>query len=363
MEADKKKYTSKKFLKTFAFSAIVILLGIGLAGYIIDPFFQFRINADSRYILNPRLVNGGLAKNYDYNTVLLGSSMVQNYNMSILHEKFPEMKPVKLSSGGMNIPEMTYLYSFVNMDNTKNIIINIDIALFNQFGIGNRYPKYLYENGILNKFKYLYGYETWMQYIPADIGMMLYFKIKKDIPLAYKMKTSIDDIGNNSFDVKYNAKDVKIQYLNGINVSPQVMKDMMPRMERTLDSLLTHLEIEKHKEINYTFVFSSYSALYWYHAQRNNYYKPFMSFVYHFNRSVEKYDNARIAFFFDREEITDLNYYSDITHFGPALSDTILTNVYNPKYELNSQNIDRKISSVDNLVNSFIEKNKYWLPE
>lgn len=363
MTADKKKYTSKKYLKAFAISSIVILFCIGLAGYIIDPFFQYRVNTESHYILNPRLVNGGLAKNYDYNTVLLGSSMVQNYNMSILRENDPEVKPVKLSSGGMNITEMEYLYSFVRMDSTKDFIINIDIALFNQFGIGNRYPKYLYANGILNKLKYLYGYETWMQYIPADIGMTLYFKINKNVPLVYKMKTSIDDIGNNSFDVQYNAENVKTQYVKGISVSPQVMEGIEQRMETTLDSLLARMEIDKHKEIRYTFVFSSYSALYWYHARRYNYYTPFMDFVYYFNKSIEKYDNARIAFFFDREEIIDLNYYSDITHFGPILSDTILTNVYNSKYELNTQNIDRRISAVDSLVNSFVDKNKEWLPE
>lgn len=363
MIADKKRCTSKTFLKAFIISSFVMLFCIGFFGYIIDPFFQYRVNTNSHYILNPRLVNGGLAKNYDYNTVLLGSSMVQNYNMSLLSEKYPEVKPVKLSSGGMNIPEMEYLYSFVNIGNTKDFIINIDIALFNQYGIGNRYPKYLYENGILNKLKYLYGYETWMQFIPADIGMTLYFKIKKDVPLAWRMKTSIDDIGNNSFDVNYSAENVKTQYINGISVSPQVMKDMKVRMESTLDSLLAHMEISKHKDIKYTFVFSSYSALYWYHAKKNNYYEPFMDFVYYFNRSIEKFDNVRIAFFFDRKEITDLNYYSDITHFGPVLSDTILTNLYNPKYELSSLNIERRMSTVDSLVNSFIEKNKDWLPK
>lgn len=134
-------------------------------------------------------------------------------------------------------------------------------------------------------------------------------------------------------------------------------------METRLDSLLARMEIEKHKDIRYTFVFSSYSALYWYHAKRYNYYEPFMDFVYYFNKSIEKYDNTRIAFFFDRKEITDLNYYSDITHFGPVLSDTILTNVYNPKYELNTQSIDSRMAAVDSLVNSFIEKNKNWLPK
>lgn len=362
MTVQRKKYTSKKFLRTLTVAILIGLLCIGLGAFIVDPFFQFRVNTKGHYILNPFLMNGGLAKNYDYNTVLLGSSMVQNYNMSILHDNYPDMKPVKLSSGGLNIPEMKYLYSFVNKEKTKDFIINIDIALFNQFGIGNRYPRYLYEDGLMNKLKYMYGYETWLQYIPADLGMGLYFKIKKDVPLSYKMKTSIDNIGNNSFDVQYSAGEVKRQYLSGISVSNQILENMKPRMEVALDSLLSSMKIDKYKDINYTFVFSSYSALYWYHAKKNNYYETFMGFIRHFHKNVEKYDNVRIAFFFDREEILDLNYYSDITHFGPALSDTILTNVYNPKYELNSWNMDERISRVDSLVNLFAEENKDWLP-
>ncbi|MDR1501699.1 MAG: hypothetical protein LBT43_04515, partial [Prevotella sp.] len=82
MDTSGKKYTSKSFLTAFAISAVLVLFIIGLTCYIVDPFLQFRVNPKSRYILNPRFVNGGLAKNYEYNTALIGSSMVQSFNIS-----------------------------------------------------------------------------------------------------------------------------------------------------------------------------------------------------------------------------------------------------------------------------------------
>lgn len=362
MTDKKNKYSSIKYLKVFIVSSIVVLLCIGAISYIVDPFFQFRVNTNGRYILNPRFVNGGLAKHYDYNTVFLGSSMFQNLDMSVVRNNFPNCKPVKLSSGGMNMTEMLYLYSYIKMDSVKDIVINIDMPLFARMDKSMRYPRYLYEDKLINKLKYLYGYETLIQYIPADIGMTLYFKKGDEIPLSYKMKTDIDNIGSDRLASEFSEEVVKHQYINNIRgVSYLILSDMNKRMETRWDETLQELNIEKYPEVNYTFLFPSYSALYWHHTRESGYYDNFMNFIHYFIQSIQKYNNVKVAFFLDRDEITDLNNYSDITHFGPQLSDSIALNIHNPKYNLTSTNIDEKIQRTDSLVNSFIEKNRDWL--
>ncbi|MDR1883540.1 MAG: hypothetical protein LBR26_12285 [Prevotella sp.] len=362
MNSPDKKYASKNFLSTFAISAIVALFLIGGTCYIVDPFFQFRVNTRSRYILNPRFVNGGLAKNYEYNTAIIGSSMIQSFDISTLRNSYEGMKPVKLSSGGMNLAEMILLYSLATEKGAKNIIMNVDMPFFNQSGVVSRYPDHLYTNGFFNKLKYLYSYEAQVQYIPANLGLELYFKIKDgDLPDIYKMKTDIDRIGA---DAKtYNAEFVKNYYLAGNSVLYQHPDSMEERMDKSLNSFIANLEIDRHKDVNYTFMFPSYSALYWFHTRKHNYYNEFLGFVAKFTRMVEKYDNARVISFLDLDEITDLNYYGDVTHFGPALSDTIMKNMFNPGYEINSSNVDAMAHRVDSLVDSFIEKNRDWLPE
>lgn len=248
------------------------------------------------------------------------------------------------------------------MDSVKDLIINIDMPLFARMDRSMRYPKYLYEDNLINKLKYLYGYETLIQYIPADIGMTLYFKQGADIPESFKMKTDIDNIGSDRLASTFSEDVVKYQYLNNIRgVSPILLNDIDNRMETKLNETLKELRVEDYPNIRYTFLFPSYSALYWHHTRENGYYDNFKKFVYYFIRTVEKYENVRVAYFLDRNEITDLNYYSDITHFGSQLSDSIALNIYSPKYELTSTNIDDKIQRTDSLVNSFIEKNRDWL--
>lgn len=361
MQALKDKYPSKRFITVFSVVLLAALMCIGLISYAVDPFFQFRAKPDTRYFLNPRFVTGGLAKNYEYNAVILGSSMTQNFNLNILRKIEAGCKPVKLSTGGMNCVEMEYIYSVIKKEQVKTFIINIDIPLFNSTFEEVRYPQYLYENGIINKLKYLYGYETFVRFTPIDIGLTLYLNDKSNITPEYDMKTNIDNVGNTSLDVHYGADYVKQLYLSGHTVSDQSLEGMESRMKARLDSLLTRMSPDKYPDAEYIFVMPPYSALYWYHTKQRGYYNEFIEFTHYIEHSISKYKNARIAFFFDIDEITDLNYYADITHFNPVISDKILENINNPAYQLSPSNIDYKLNRVDSLMNVFVGQNKDWL--
>lgn len=361
MQISKKKYSSKRFITIFSIVFLVALMCIGLISYIVDPFFQFRAKPDTRYFLNPRFVTGGLAKNYDYNVVVLGSSMTQNFNLNILRSIDVDCKPVKLSTGGMNTVEMEYIYSFIKKEKVKTFIINIDIPQFNSTFEEVRYPQYLYENGVVNKLKYLYGYETFVRFMPIDIGLTFYLKDKSNLTPKYDMKTNIDNVGNTSLDVDYGANYVKQLYLSGQTVSDQSLEGIKLRMQTRLDSMLVRMSPDRYPDAEYIFVMPPYSALYWYHAKQHGYYNEFMQFTRYIEHSISKYNNVRIAFFFDIDEITNLDYYADITHFNTVISDKILENINNQAYELNSLTLDYKLHRVDSLVNVFAEQNKDWL--
>lgn len=361
MQTKKDTYSSRKFIVAVTITSLLCLLCIGLISFLVDPFFQFRAKPDTRYFLSPRLATGGLAKNYDYNTVVLGSSMTQNFNLNILRELYPDAKPVRLSTGGMDNLELEYVYQLIKKDKVNRFIINLDIPQFNVVFEEIRYPTYLYEDGILNKLKYLYSYETFVRFAPIDIGLTLYLKDKSYISPKYDMKTNIDNIGNNSLENEYGAEFVKNLYLSNRTVSPQHLENMQSRMEKRLDTLFAHLSPEKYPNAEFIFILPSYSALYWYHSRNSGYYTQFLNFTRHIYDRVAKYSNASIVFFFDIEEITDLNNYADITHFNPAVSDKILQNIANPEYKLNRANIDYKLNRLDSLVNKFAEQNKDWL--
>lgn len=358
------KKDTKKFALLFTIISITILCCIMAVNYIVDPFFQYRVK-DNAYILNPQFSDAGLIKNYDYNTIILGSSMIQNYNLSILRENV-NLKPLKLSLGGLNLKETKIIDSLIDKSKLKTYIINIDLPPFAKDlnKEGNRFPPYLFRSGIIDNVQYLLAYETSVRYTPADIGLGLYLKDKdfSELPKIIQNRISIDNIGNFGDLAIYNNIDGVInEYLYGFAVSAVSPNGLDARMKSNLDYVFSFLDIKNNPEVNFIFVMPPYSALYWFHTRLNDYNANYKKFIHNFIEESEKYSNTKIVCFYDLEEILDLNNYSDLTHFNPAMSDTIVHNIFTNKYVLDSSNVDRRLNKLDSLTNVFTEKNIDWL--
>lgn len=80
--------------------------------YIVDPYFQYRVK-DNSYMLNGWYVGPGLIKNYDYDTLIIGSSMTQNFDMDVFRENLGN-SPLHIGLGGINWTEINELLSFAN---------------------------------------------------------------------------------------------------------------------------------------------------------------------------------------------------------------------------------------------------------
>ncbi|NDV79334.1 hypothetical protein [Dysgonomonas sp. 511] len=357
------KNKSKRFLLVFTISAITMLFLIGLTTYLVDPFLQFRVNPNKRYLLNAWFVNGGLAKNYDFNTVVLGSSMIQNCDLNVIRNKYPGAKPLRLSIGGIKLLEMEHLYSLIDKQKVDRFIICLDLPPLNDREDAIRYPRYLYDDGLLNKLQYLYSYESVVRFLPVDVGVDLYLKNKTHIPDDYEQKTNIDNIGNNFKEsFYYNAEQTKTIFSAGITVTPQYLDSMDTFMPARLDSMLSRIAPDKYPDIDYIFILPPYSALYWITAQNRNYYDYFMHFPQYIATRMAMYKNVRLMYFFDIPQVADLENYRDVTHFSPAMTDWMMDNIDNDDYLANSRNIDDKIARTDSIVKAFIKEND-WIPD
>lgn len=356
------KEPSKQFVKYFFGSAIIILFLIALSTYIIDPFFQYRTK-DNQYILNPLYANPGLAKNYDYNTVIIGSSMTQNYDLSIL-KKDSLVKPVKLASGAMTISEMTLMHSLVDKEKVNTFIFNLDIIQFNEWQTLMKYPEYLTEEALLNRLQYLFAYESTVRYGLTDVVLAPYMALteKEERPLKLRLRTEIDDIGNFSQDAIYNNSErVKNLYLSGKTVTFPFLIDFNSRIKENINLFIKALDPEANKDKEYIFVLPPYSALYWHVTKRDKYFYDLMNNIRYLCEVTAKYNNVRIQFFYDLEEITDMNRYSDVTHFDPEISKFILENLYNNEYRINSENANEKLKQFDKRVIEFRNENIDWI--
>lgn len=71
---------SKKWIKILL---ILCVFGVGFVGgvnYLVDPFQQYRVKTFYPIAFkNERYQNAGLAKNFNYDSLILGTSMTENF--------------------------------------------------------------------------------------------------------------------------------------------------------------------------------------------------------------------------------------------------------------------------------------------
>lgn len=361
MKRNKTTYSSKKFLISMIISTIVILIVIGSLTYTVDPFLKYRYKPDKMYLLNPRFVNPGLLKNYDYNTVILGSSMVQNFDMNLFRAD-PSVKPLKIAIGAASRDEIEVAYSLIKKEKTKSIIVNLDLTSFNALSKDVKYPSYTYKDDLLSQLGYLYSYEACIRYMPIDIGSLLFSDINQDMHKMMKEKSDVDRIGEFRGNNNYQGKIYFLRFLykTGSGFSYQDTEDMDKRMKEHFDQFIAKFDIGNNKHIEYTFILPPYSIAYWGYTDQKGYYQNFVDIVRYINKQVSKYENVRLICFYDIDTIMDLNSYADLTHFNPETSDFIVNNLFTEKYRLTHENIDIRIQKLDSMVSVFNTEYADW---
>lgn len=177
------------------FSLIILLLIIiGTINVIVDPFFQYHKPFMNIEIKDELYQNPGILKNFDYDAVITGSSMTENFKVSWFENEIPSEKVVKVPYSGAYSKECEIVFdlAFHNQD-IKTIYYGIDIFyIFKEDSEKVRYPlpKYLYDNNPFNDVNYLFNKDVFNKYTLYNIKNNL-LNEKKDNDLAYNWNRKI----------------------------------------------------------------------------------------------------------------------------------------------------------------------------
>ena len=151
------KPSPSKWIRNFLCILLAFLLFLSAVAYIVDPFMQFRVR-DNAYFLQEWYVSGGLIKNYDYDTLILGSSVIQNFNMDVFRQELG-VKPLHVGLGAMTPIEMAELLELAyETGKADTYYICVDLPVLNGDNGESRMPEHLIQNDLLSKFRYLLSY-------------------------------------------------------------------------------------------------------------------------------------------------------------------------------------------------------------
>ncbi len=313
---------------------------VALVTYVFDPFYQYHTPwfglEQTLYDRDNQVI--GTIRSNAYDSVLLGSSVAENFDTDYLDEMY-DCQTLKVIRASSSMADLRYYMDKVHEEqDIKRVFWCLDTFAFTYPTEVTLYsddtPRYLHTKSILDDAKYLYN---------KDI---LFEEIFKSIAFSLK--------GENTGGEAYN-------WAEGKNFSPEgamrayqkpdsVLENTIPEEFLTLlqDNIaLMEEELSAHPEVEYVMMIPPYSLLWWDCGYVNGFGEQYFRVLEEVMPVLFSYKNVSVYYFQDiREIVCDLNYYMDMLHYSPEVNQYMLEAVAAGEYLVTKDNWDEVLDSM-----------------
>jgi hypothetical protein len=324
----------------------LVVLGIALAAAAaiiafnawVDPFQQYRkagrfparfYNAWQRY------ENPGIAKHYDYDRIVTGSSLMECVIPADV-DHFMGGKTINLSVSAETAYDAARLLGVaLRTGKPKQVIMNLDYNAFSgppdRSGFTEPFPSYLYDDHLWNDVPYLLGVETTRKSLETLAGLHW-----------SRFNTDPQRMWYWGWEHQFFAAKA-VQGLDAANLNARFHQPArtLEGMQASFEANLAPL-IERHPAVRFTFVYAPYSILVWSDFQQRGQVEVTLAFRDWLFERTRRYPNVE---FFDFQAepalVTDLDYFTDIYHFSPKVSKAMVEAIAQGRYRLTRETLAR----------------------
>ena len=321
----------KIFVNKLMLVFVLFVVALALINYIIDPFQQYRISSWYKITgKKQRMVVPGLAKNLQGDTVIIGSSVTENFEPSYVNQVF-KTDTLKLSVAGMTAHEMHYMLRILEKYNKRISHIIISLDLFALSGSPDKVrnpplPVYMYDDEYFNDVKYLLNWETLKYSLrmmkQSNLGKTNFDELWYWGSVDFSEKAVRESIAKNTFNLSYKKED----YTSNV-------------LYQSLESnILPYIRNNPH--IQFDVYFPPYSYLTYKDMREKGWLEHALELK---NMLVkESYKNLILHDFqCDISVVGDLNNYKDISHFSPVINRYIIDSIKEKKHVITQDNLDK----------------------
>ena len=162
--------SSKKWFVSLISITMVIVVLLGALQFYLDPLLQYGGERGplTYRTYNELYCNPGIAKNYEYNAVLLGSSIVENTDVNELNELF-DCNSIKVPyAGGTSYNHNKILaVCYSSGHKIDKVFWALDEYALTADKDSSRYPlpEYLYDTNKINDLSYILNFDIFYFYI------------------------------------------------------------------------------------------------------------------------------------------------------------------------------------------------------
>lgn len=336
----KEKQTN--FIRIFAILALLALLAAGLLVVLIDPFYHYH----KPYFGLKAVVNKsehqciGTIRNFDYDSILIGSSIAENYNNHWFDEAFGGKTIKGIKSNGTTVELTYYLQEAFSSKDLNNVYYCLDTYALesdpDEIFPNENFPEYLFDHNPFNDVNYIFNKDVIFQYVPYQIVMG-------------RNKEYDEGLSYNWIEGKIFSKEAALSHY----AQPEWSKEQKP-VDMNMDMVNANLSklssiVEKHPETTFRFVYSPYSILWWDEANRDGSLEHRLHIIKTSVDMLSAYKNVDIYFYMDKEEIVkDLDNYMDNVHFTMNINKYVVDEMAAGRGLVDSENIEERLESIRN---------------
>ncbi|WP_291255039.1 hypothetical protein [Fusobacterium sp.] len=335
---------NKRFFILNIASIILILIMIGSTMIIIDPYFHYHkpLKYFKYRLMNQRYINNGIIKYFDYNGVIIGTSMTENFRSSQFDKLF-KVSSIKIPFAGATYREINDNIEVILKDrkNTKIILRGLDYGAINKNFKEQKYkeyPTYLYDDNLLNDYKYLFNKEL----ILKGLGGVVFNTLKNRETTSFDDYSSWRDetFGKNIIlkGYKREKKNIEIEKLSKADI--EIIRENIQK--NVLDVPL------QYPNTKFIYFITPYSIVYWDSINQSGEILKQLEAEKIMIEMILEVPNIELYSFFNNYDlITNLDNYKDAGHYIYTINDKILDWISKKEYRLTKEN-----------YKEYLEKNK-----
>lgn len=347
------RMTLKKWIMAFLILSMVLLVGFAAFQYAADPLLQFRPESGflTAYKYLDIYSNPGIARQYEYDAVMVGTSMIENTVVPECNELF-DCNMVRLSYSGGSAYNMKRILDicFDREQTPKTVFWSLDEHQIISGWDQPRYPlpEYLYDQTLEGNLSYLLNLDIFYNFTYPDILMTRNGVHQKAAPEGESWSGDFSKAAMmHSYDRPAQADE-----LVGLTHFQETVQE-------NLDNNILPL-IRENPETEFKFIFVPYSILYWDKEMRQGTFDALMYSVEHTVKTLLQYDNVHVYFYHDWWDVVlNLDNYKDYSHYGKWINSAIMQRVAQGEGELTDENYVQKFKEMSEFIHSYDFENLF----
>lgn len=346
-------------MRTKVWCKLVIVFIIGLLvtvaafNAIIDPFFHYHkpLTALEYPIDNQRYQNYGIVKNFEYDAIITGTSMTENFKASEVEALF-STTAIKVPFAGGSFKEINDLLckAFTSGNEIKVIIRGLDGGklLDDKDAMQydkNMYPWYLYDETAFNDVEYLLNKDVLFS---NSMDVLIH-------TLKQRKTTTFDEYSYWNDDFSFGKGAVDKTYERPLS-SEKVLsfsEEDYERLKGNIEQNVIQLTKEHPTTEFYLFI-PPYSIYWWDRCMQNGSFHHKIETFRLMSEMLVGYDNVHLYSFFDEYEIiTNLDYYKDVIHYSEDINSKILQWMANDTHKITEDNYEAYWDEIEKFYGNY----------